>query len=198
MYSGEFAGWTHSFLWHTLWYIVLNTQTRGMERWKWRPSSTVDYFTNLKTHMPFICFYACICPHLCIHMPCTLMYLELVKKTLILGQLHFTFLHVLSLLLLTKHFHIVCLIWYPSQPVRLGRPAIASISQMKTLGLGQVILFSLAQIHSPRLLVIKPRIESRFFFFLRLWIAPWPWCVILLNLKFLHERQISSRPLDQE
>ena len=82
MYSGDFAGWTHSFLWHTLWYIVLNTQTRGMERWKWRPSSTVDYFTNLKTHMPFICFYACICPHLCIHMPCTLMYLELVKKNI--------------------------------------------------------------------------------------------------------------------
>ena len=130
---------------------------------KWRPSSTVDPFTNLKAHMPFICFYACICPCLYTHMPCTLMYLELVKKTLILGKLHFIFLHVLSLLLLTKHFHIVCLIWYSSQPVRLGRPAIASISQMKSLGLGQVVLLSLAQIHSPRLLVIKPRIESRVF-----------------------------------
>lgn len=58
MYSGEYGGWTHSFLQHTPWYIVLNTQTRGMEHWKLRPSSTVDRFTNLKAHMPFICFYA--------------------------------------------------------------------------------------------------------------------------------------------
>ena len=31
VYSGEYGGWTHSFLQHTPWYIVLNTQTRGME-----------------------------------------------------------------------------------------------------------------------------------------------------------------------
>lgn len=147
MYSGEYGGWTHSFLQHTPWYIVLNTQTRGMEHWKLRPSSTVDRFTNLKAHMPFICFYALYVHLMYSYAMHTHVPKVGLKKTLILGKLHFTFLHVLSLLLLTKHFHIVCLIWYPSQPVRLGRPAIASISQMKTLGLGQVILLSLAWIH---------------------------------------------------
>ena len=58
---------------------------------KRRPSSTVDPFTNLKAHMPFICFYACICPCLYTHMPCTLMYLELVKKNINSWEITFYF-----------------------------------------------------------------------------------------------------------